>query len=167
MYSHFCAELASEGCVVLAIEHRDGTGPSVRIRSNGTFRTLHYSPLSEIVCVYFYANKIELLLTIMECRWEDGIPDHFLPLRSEQLVFRSAEVYETFRTFSELVRGISKNLVCETGGSTYDFLQWIDTVDIDRLTLTGHSFGASTVVCAHSSFFILITCAAIETHNKE
>ncbi|KAF9520716.1 hypothetical protein BS47DRAFT_1374626 [Hydnum rufescens UP504] len=125
MYSHFCAELASEGYIVLAVEHRDGTGPSVRIRSNGTFRTLHYLRVGDIV-------------------WGENIPDHPLPLRSEQLVFRSAEVHETFRTFSHLIRGISKDLVCETGGPAYDFSQWVDKVDINRLILAGHSFGAST-----------------------
>lgn len=31
-YSQYCSALASEGYVVLSIEHKDGSGPMVRVR---------------------------------------------------------------------------------------------------------------------------------------
>ncbi|KAF9520718.1 hypothetical protein BS47DRAFT_1357140 [Hydnum rufescens UP504] len=36
--------------------------------------------------------------------------------------------------------------MCETRGPVYDFSQWVNQVDIDRPTLTGDSFGASTTI---------------------
>ncbi|KAF9514150.1 hypothetical protein BS47DRAFT_1485260 [Hydnum rufescens UP504] len=149
-YSYFCSELASEGYIVLAIEHRDASGPSVRIRSNGAFRTLNYLPYGEIVCVRrrFVCPLRSRFppLTVMEFRWGDDKPDDPMPFRSEGLDFRTVEVYETYRTFAELIRGTSENLICETGGSTYPFSQWIDKVDVERLFLTGHSFGGATAL---------------------
>ena len=59
-YSNFCAKIASEGYVVLAIEHRDGSGPAVRVRpgiddasssKNDEGRLLMYSKVDDVVLV--------------------------------------------------------------------------------------------------------------------
>lgn len=49
-YSNWCSRLAAEGYVVIAIEHRDGSGPAVRIRTSGNDKTrvLLYTKVDEV-----------------------------------------------------------------------------------------------------------------------
>jgi platelet-activating factor acetylhydrolase len=54
-YSQYCSALASEGYVVLSIEHKDGSGPLVTVpKGDGDGEKdglLHYTRESDIVCV--------------------------------------------------------------------------------------------------------------------
>jgi platelet-activating factor acetylhydrolase len=82
--------LASQGHVVLAVEHRDGTGPAV-------------FPLGRPV-LYVDPNDVE---------WPDEGPTipgpwnpaHALRLRDNQLDFRRREVYEAVRAFTAMIDG--------------------------------------------------------------
>lgn len=50
-YSQYCAALASEGYVVLAVEHRDGSGPAVVLPPEGESResrVLYYTGVNDI-----------------------------------------------------------------------------------------------------------------------
>ena len=48
-YTQYVSGLASEGYVVLVVEHRDGSGPAVTLPND---RVLHYVKKDEIRCVH-------------------------------------------------------------------------------------------------------------------
>ncbi|KAG8932093.1 hypothetical protein FRC01_000278 [Tulasnella sp. 417] len=76
-YSQFCSNLASEGYVVLSLEHRDRSGPAFIDPKSGDEQ--HYFRIEEV-------------------KWEKGYapPDH-MPWKVEQLEFRRNEVYEALK----------------------------------------------------------------------
>ncbi|KAG8956738.1 hypothetical protein FRC04_000216 [Tulasnella sp. 424] len=78
-YSQFCSNLASEGYVVLSLEHRDRSGPAFIDPRSG--KEQHY-------------------LRIEQVKWEKGYtpPDH-MPWKIEQLEFRRNEIYEALKAF--------------------------------------------------------------------
>ncbi|KAG9019696.1 hypothetical protein FRB90_011505 [Tulasnella sp. 427] len=78
-YSQFCANLASEGYVVLSLEHRDRSGPAFIDPTSG--KEQHY-------------------LRIEQVKWEKGYtpPDH-MPWKVEQLELRRNEIYEALKAF--------------------------------------------------------------------
>ncbi len=142
------------GYVVLAIEHRDGSGQSVHIRSaHGKIRPLTYAPIRDAQYVLSHGNH-ELLNAFRS--WGNDKPDGQYPFRTEQLVFRTKEIYETYHSFRVLVCGDTSNIRSEIRNSKHDLSQWKDQVDVENTWLVGHSFGGSTVVSMLSQeFFVL------------
>jgi platelet-activating factor acetylhydrolase len=80
-------------------------------------------------------------------------------LRAEQIVFRGTEIYSAFEAFVNVVRtGEAGSTLCESfepedvGNieknrySAYDFAQWKDRINVDKIEIMGHSFGGSTIV---------------------
>ncbi|KAG9045820.1 hypothetical protein FS837_005610 [Tulasnella sp. UAMH 9824] len=78
-YSQFCSNLASEGYVVLSLEHRDRSGPAFIDPKSGDEQ--HYFKIEQV-------------------KWEKGYapPDH-MPWKVEQLEFRRNEIYEALKAF--------------------------------------------------------------------
>ncbi|KAF8812247.1 hypothetical protein BYT27DRAFT_7132610 [Phlegmacium glaucopus] len=142
MYSQYCSRLAASGRVVIAIEHREGTGAMCMTRSwnregKSELRTLFYLKENDI-------------------HWgeDDSMRGHPLPLRSEQLVFRHHEVHIAYSTFCRFIRN-DPNLELETiDGLTYDKQSWTTPDESvgervkynEDVVLTGHSFGGCTVL---------------------
>ncbi|WWC90565.1 uncharacterized protein L201_005501 [Kwoniella dendrophila CBS 6074] len=146
-YSQFCAGLASEGYVVLALEHRDGSGPAVCLPSTDVgekedSKVLHYIRQSDI-------------------KWAQGEDKSLTHFRTLQLDIRSREIYESYYNFKNLIQqsstSISTSSVLQEVGSSKEKekdlekkKQWVESlsgkVDFDDLRLTGHSFGGGTVL---------------------
>ncbi|WVW85391.1 hypothetical protein I302_107429 [Kwoniella bestiolae CBS 10118] len=145
-YSQFCAGLASEGYVVLALEHKDGSGPAVCLSAeegNGDGKVLHYIRQGDI-------------------KWASGEDKSLTHFRTLQLDIRSREIYESYHTFKNLITNNSLegnnayNLLSEVGDNKEKEKDvekkkaWIDNlkekVDFEDLKLTGHSFGGGTVL---------------------
>ncbi|KAF8204697.1 platelet-activating factor acetylhydrolase, isoform II-domain-containing protein [Pholiota molesta] len=141
-YSQFCSRLAASGKVVLAIEHRDGTGPVCMPRSwneggKSEPRTLLY-------------------LQERDIRWDDkdAIGIHPLPLRGQQLAFRHHEVYVTYSTFRRFIHGDSTAHLETIDGTLYNQESWttpgasgMERIRCDdQVILAGHSFGGCTVL---------------------
>ncbi|EKM59854.1 uncharacterized protein PHACADRAFT_192245 [Phanerochaete carnosa HHB-10118-sp] len=162
-YSHFCARLAAEGRVVLAIEHRDGTGPFV-------FTHTPIPGLKEQL-----PSNCKLYIHPEDVTFDkEPTEKEQLAFREEQLLFRRIELYLTYTLFSGMV-----STPWDEENMTLD---WIHTVsgpwnhsladrpedrafwkswhktgsqprvqyDYDVL-LTGHSFGGATVLSVLSN----------------
>ncbi|OCF40122.1 hypothetical protein I317_06073 [Kwoniella heveanensis CBS 569] len=134
-YSQFCAGLASEGYVVLALEHRDGSGPAVCLP--GESRVMHYIRRSDL-------------------KWAEGEDKSLTHFRTLQLDIRSREIYEAYHSFKKLLApgaSLPKASVSDSGLDKKGLAkrdEWIKTlegkVDAEDLRLTGHSFGGGTVL---------------------
>ncbi|KAL0247363.1 hypothetical protein I308_104399 [Cryptococcus tetragattii IND107] len=132
-YSQFCAALASEGYVVLAVEHRDGSGPAVVLppRRSKESRVLYYTGVDDI-------------------SWAEGEEHPVTHARTLQLDIRTREVYEAYHSFKRLLSH-EGDLSLKIEGLEGDVRQsWIDSmknkIDFDDLRLTGHSFGGGTIL---------------------
>jgi len=128
MYSQFCGRLASEGFVVIALEHRDGTGPAVVVRSEtGKMSTKHYLKPEQVT-------------------WPENASASQFTLREDQLLFRTREIYEAHNAFAKMVSGEEADLHM-LDESEYNPAVWKDRVQCkEDITLAGHSFGGATVL---------------------
>ena len=124
--SEFCGNLASEGYVVVALEHRDRTGPIV-----------------------FVKGEERLYTKPEQVTWEGGSPPSSeMPFRVDQLEMRRGEIYDAFEAFKRVVRtGDAGDLKCASK-EHFNFSEWKDAVEVDAdVVLAGHSFGSATAVC--------------------
>ncbi|KDR83955.1 hypothetical protein GALMADRAFT_133340 [Galerina marginata CBS 339.88] len=141
-YSQFCSRLAASGRVVLALEHRDGTGPACLSRSwnlegKSKPRTLFYLREADI---HWDENEIK-----------DTRP---LPLRAEQLAFRHNEIYIAYSTFCRFINQDATLEFDTIDASPFDTQSWKGLNGSgqqnirfdDRVVLAGHSFGGCTVL---------------------
>ncbi|EJD48608.1 hypothetical protein AURDEDRAFT_183479 [Auricularia subglabra TFB-10046 SS5] len=123
MYSQFCGNLASQGYVVLAMEHRDRTG-MIHMSRDGQPR--------------YYVSPEDV-------DW-GGSQHSVHALRAEQLEFRRSEIYTAFSTFSKLVRGDDPS-VHKLNGGPIDTGLWTEAAHVDEgIVLAGHSFGGCTAL---------------------
>ncbi|CAE6405244.1 unnamed protein product [Rhizoctonia solani] len=123
-YSDYCGRLASQGMVVIALEHRDGSGPFVIPTDEETGK-----PTPKL---YLQTNEIG---------WEEQ-PKGKLPLRVDQLKFRIREIYEAFKSIKDVIQGNQGDTVSMDTFSHWDSFK--DQIDFSKVLLTGHSFGGAT-----------------------
>ncbi|KAI0700785.1 platelet-activating factor acetylhydrolase [Cytidiella melzeri] len=158
-YSHICSRLASQGKVVLAFEHRDGTGPFVETLSAMPGKL---APKHADYKLYLHPDDI---------LWGDEVDKSTFPLRRDQLRFRRLELYLGYMHFKKLVEGVitehTNDLPCpefHTIDGPWNFNlgfrpadrhfweSWSKSgsrpkVRCDRgVCLAGHSFGGATVL---------------------
>ncbi|KAF8639716.1 hypothetical protein AX17_000978 [Amanita inopinata Kibby_2008] len=143
-YSHLCSRLAASGKVVLAIEHRDGTGHACISRSWGDSDKKNQREI-----YYLKENQIE---------WENHPtnvdPLHF-PLRADQLELRRQEIYTTYSKFCSFLKGEPSAELETIDGGEIDKSSWSAIDDSTQscpvkvhedITLAGHSFGGCTTL---------------------
>ncbi|KJA29853.1 hypothetical protein HYPSUDRAFT_127126 [Hypholoma sublateritium FD-334 SS-4] len=141
-YSQFCSGLAASGKVVLALEHRDGTGIACRPR------LWNQGSQSD--------SRMLLYLRESDVHWDDddAISVHPLPLRGQQLEFRHHEIHIAYSAFCRLVANDSALQIDTIDGTPYPKQSWAASGDLglkrvryeNRVMLTGHSFGGCTVL---------------------
>jgi len=121
MYTEICSQIASTGCVVVAIEHEDGSASYARkLLDNGSFETQLYDyapPDSEIP----YSRQ--------------KMVDYKGP-KIEQRVKELRKVYDHFR--GDDTKNAPESTVSELAR------QIVSVSDLDQLHLVGHSFGGAT-----------------------
>ncbi|KAK7695749.1 hypothetical protein QCA50_000386 [Cerrena zonata] len=160
-YSHICSRLASQGRVVLAIEHRDGTAPCVA-------KELPLSGLEK-----GFRPEYRHYTTVDDVYWEVDTGDKYA-FKAEQLLYRRLEVYLTHRYLKALVESsataFSSNVSHDPHFGTVDgpwnfnldhrpddsafWSSWrrdsstnVPPVDCTtNIDLAGHSFGGATVL---------------------
>jgi platelet-activating factor acetylhydrolase len=146
-YSNYCAALAASGNVVLAIEHRDGSGPAVlNPTEDGKGELMTYLSMEDLT--YVPSPHIK---KGADNSWSNGEGSKD-KLRSLQLDMRLQEVYETYNSFKRLVSDPS-----EQGRTKFDekatpesitrvMASLPNSIDFENVHLTGHSFGGGTMV---------------------
>ena len=120
-YTHLCGELASRGFLVVAIEHRDGSGPGSLIMGGDTTK---YVP---------YITEDMLSPQPKTSR-----------LREMQLAMRQAEVGEAVKILRSINDGHGADVrFLNTRNEGETLRGWKNRVDFSRMTIAGHSFGAT------------------------
>ncbi|KAI1608486.1 1-alkyl-2-acetylglycerophosphocholine esterase [Exophiala viscosa] len=163
-YSSVCGEFASHGFVVVALEHRDGSGPRTLINHPDN------SPASR-ECVEKRGN-VEHFKSSKEKPYDvvdfifpkhdrnDTTPGHTVDkeLRRAQVDLRLAEIHEAYQVMQEICAGngdkvAARNLrlkgaigASKRGLEGIDWSTWTDRFHTQGVTMVGHSFGATTTV---------------------
>jgi platelet-activating factor acetylhydrolase len=120
-YTQYASALASQGYVVLVVEHRDGSGPAVVLPKDKR--------------VMLYVKQDDLL-------WEEEERslEHF---RALQLEIRVREMFEVYHSFRKIIEGVNMGVMGLEEGR---FASWRQKVDTSKVDLIGHSFGGATAV---------------------
>jgi len=127
IYSQLCCNLASNGYIVVALEHRDRSG---QVYADTT-------------------NNPQVFLRPDNLQWETKDTSKFA-LRLEQVEFRKEEVYRVYSLFRALAKGEPVAFQDEHSGSA-DLASWVNRINYDDLQLVGHSFGGCTALVILSS----------------
>lgn len=165
-YSAICGELASQGFVVVAMEHRDGSGarsyvnappspePKGLVRGNGKLKQ-HYK-----VDYIFPQNNAQDTAPNNASGVDTG-------LRNAQIEMRMAEIEEVFPVLTLINKGqgglVAKSNLRKKGkiGSSskgldgVNWSEWAGRMFLENVTIMGHSFGGatSTQVCRQGNRF--------------
>lgn len=130
MYSAFCGEMASRGYVVVAIEHRDGTGPSSCITAEGGIqRDFYWLDWSDL-------HWVDL----------DEQPKNDTTLRHVQLEVRKAELEQVIKAVHRISQGEQVQQTRLSRGG-WDWTPWT-SIDPASPIIAGHSFGGSLALAA-------------------
>jgi len=126
-YSKICYDLCSEGFIVAAVEHREGSANFSRYTTAGRFHEIEHRKL-----------------TGRESSEEE------YKIRSGQILLRKDEVSRAFDLVLKINSGydVVNRLEKETG---FDLRLFKDSIQLDNCYMMGHSFGGGTALLAASN----------------
>ncbi|PYH48699.1 PAF acetylhydrolase [Aspergillus saccharolyticus JOP 1030-1] len=125
-YTQFLAELASRGHVIVAMEHRDGSGPGSIVKTSASSPGRRVPPLRP--------SDIQHPDPDSEIEFDR---DAF---KRAQLAFRDAE----FHAAVDLLHAINNGTpILNTRDPVSTLPSWTGRLNTTHLTLAGHSFGAT------------------------
>lgn len=175
MYSSLCGEFASYGFVVVAVEHRDCSGPRTIVNhthadgpegenAEGTMHEREKKAGDDMKHNAKQKKKGYDTLDYLfpednprdtDPRNEKGVDEH---LRNAQIDLRCAELEEAYAVVTAICNGkgeyIAKRNLRRKGykGSSshgldgVDWSSWTNRIHLKRVTMMGHSFGSATTV---------------------
>ncbi|KAL8792207.1 MAG: hypothetical protein Q9195_005229 [Heterodermia aff. obscurata] len=165
-YSSLCGEFASYGFVVVALEHRDGTGP----------RTFINHPAEGLARYAEHEKEDTVNNSTVKAKRKFDTVDYIFPknnpmdtspgnpqgidgeLRTAQLALRLAEIDEAYQLINVINRGdgldiAERNLrkagsvgASSRGLKGVNWSGWKGRVNVNQVTMLGHSFGAAATV---------------------
>lgn len=127
-YSHYLGELASQGTIVAAIEHRDGSCPGTLI-----IKPVHDSSSATTTEELLAFGEADLVLA-------NGTAMSTPQLKIEQLAFRDAEISATISAMQAIHANASLLSTRHEGQNLHTFAH---RVDLAKLIIAGHSYGAT------------------------
>lgn len=149
LYTAICAELASHGFIVAAVEHRDESASAT----------------------YFYQEKPEAERQEVSPGGSPEAPDNLVaewmyyrplkpgelefPLRNKQVKQRAEECTRALGKLFEINSGNAVDNVLRTG---FDWMSLQDSMDLCRIAVMGHSFGGATAIEALCKEVQLFKC---------
>uniref|UniRef100_A0A8C8C218 Platelet-activating factor acetylhydrolase n=1 Tax=Oncorhynchus tshawytscha TaxID=74940 RepID=A0A8C8C218_ONCTS len=119
LYSAICAELASQGFIVAAVEHRDESAAAT----------------------FFYHGKTEEPEEKEEESLKPGESE--FPLRNKQVLQRADECIKALDILIKINSGKKMENVL---GTEFDWMTLANSMDLCRIAVMGHSFGGATVI---------------------
>lgn len=135
-----CCELASQGYIVAAVEHRDGSASmtyQLKEDMQETVNVLHSNPMHRIKS---YSEEW-MPFDRSPPRWDD------YDSRNKQVHQRADECILALNVLTDLDKGVT--ILNQLGGN-YNLKLFKDMLDLTKVSLVGHSFGGSTSVCTLS-----------------
>ncbi|XP_034017964.1 platelet-activating factor acetylhydrolase [Thalassophryne amazonica] len=134
LYSAICAELASQGFVVAAVEHRDESASATYFyREKGENESSsRKSPAAgdDLVKEWMYYRRLQ-----------PG--EREFPLRNKQVKQRADECIWALAKLTEISSGLPVKNVLQT---QFDWTTLANCMDLCRTAIVGHSFGGATVI---------------------
>ncbi|KAJ9605799.1 hypothetical protein H2200_009648 [Cladophialophora chaetospira] len=163
-YSSVCGEFASHGFVVVALEHRDGSGPGTLVThpkpgSGSQHLDGHIGESNRTKTDNKRSyDKVEFLFAANDPH--DTTPGHQIDhdLRNAQVDLRLAEIEEAYQIMLEICAGDGEKVgtrhlrvkpakgASKAGLQGVDWSSWKDRFYTNGVTMVGHSFGATTTI---------------------
>ncbi|XP_041814409.1 platelet-activating factor acetylhydrolase isoform X1 [Chelmon rostratus] len=138
LYSAICAELASQGFIVVSVEHRDQSASATYYfrekteseRANENKPKTSGSAQDSLVSEWMYYRSLQ-----------HGETE--FPLRNKQVKQRADECILALDRLTEINSGIPVQNVLQT---QFDWTTLENSMDLCRIAAMGHSFGGATVI---------------------
>ncbi|EDO32225.1 predicted protein [Nematostella vectensis] len=124
LYSTYCCELASHGCIVAAVEHRDLSASATYVLNKDE----HTSAVKEEWLDFYHREP----------------NDNEFQLRNSQVKQRSEECKSALDFLEHLQSGTTPENLIED--CSLDLGMFKGRLSVDRPAIAGHSFGGATVV---------------------
>ncbi|AEO66122.1 uncharacterized protein THITE_2113973 [Thermothielavioides terrestris NRRL 8126] len=177
LYSSICGELASFGLVVVALEHRDGSGARTFVNKAGKSEDLESQHLDRTQGPPDNEKKAsgqkkkagnkpyyKIDYLVPKDNAQDTSPHNpngvDKELRGAQIEMRLAEIEEAFRILGLINSGKGDQVrrdnlrkgpnvgASSAGLDGIDWQDWVGRLDLVCVTMMGHSFGGATTVQA-------------------